>query len=187
MSRKEDNKLSPETRVNLLCALAVLVLCLLLSGDMIVSHFIPVHPNDNYVKEKEFEKREEEGNPSDNNYDVSYMESISLLSLLEKIEQKDTIFIFSGKSKSPPCQKFSSVLKEVKEQIEIKIYYLDQNEISEHTDGYELFLTYSSSLQDLFRVTPYFMVFQNGKYQGEVIGMRDNLKEELVYFVSQYL
>ena len=71
MSRKEDNKLSPETRVNLLCALAVLVLCLLLSGDMIVSHFIPVHPNDNYVKEKEFEKREEEGNPSDNNYEIS--------------------------------------------------------------------------------------------------------------------
>ena len=65
------------------------------------------------------------------------------------------------------------------------VYYLNQSLIKSSTEGYEKFVSYHEQLQDKFGTTPYFMVFQDGKYQVGRIGVTSY--EELEELITKYL
>jgi len=179
--QKSNGKLDEKSLQVLSCSLAVAVLLLLLSGDMIISQFLRVNPNQDYpLEEKQeesnsgtevFENDSHKEEPSVS-YDVSYMKESSISEILQKIASKETVFLFSGRSTCPPCRAFVPVLKKVSEKWQLdNLYYLDRSKIHSETEGYQEFLAYSHELQTSFTSTPYFMIFQNGVYQESVIGM----------------
>ena len=175
---------------NLLCILSIVLFFVLLLGDHIVWLFLPRNPNDNYTIMKESEKIEEEKKENSNlensptvkleEYDISFMIPITLSEVISKINSKETVYLFSGRSTCTPCKKFIPVLKEVQEETQIKIYYIDRNAIHSDSEGYQTFLNYSDELSLKFSSTPYFMIFLDGMYQRSVIGLQADLKDKLL-------
>ena len=105
---------------------------------------------------------------------------ITLSEVISKINSKETVYLFSGRSTCTPCKKFIPVLKEVQEETQIKIYYIDRNAIHSDSEGYQTFLNYSDELSLKFSSTPYFMIFLDGMYQRSVIGLQADLKDKLL-------
>ncbi|MCI8575492.1 MAG: thioredoxin family protein [Bacilli bacterium] len=187
----KNRKSMPEKSIQVIsCALAVVVMILLMSGDMIMSKILRVNPNQDYPYDTNHSANEKEDNvPSnkedesssvditiDTDYDVSFMKSTNLMELQKLIQTGETIYVFSGRSTCPPCRRFVPILKKVVKEYQLEnVYYLNQSLISETTEGYDTFIAYSTQLQEKFGTTPYFMVFKNQKYQTGQIGM---LKEE---------
>lgn len=189
--QKANGKLDEKSLTVLSCALAVAVMILLLSGDMIITQFIRVNPNQEYpeLQEKKEEKPQEEpvnninNEEKDNNYDVSFLNQTTIEKAIEKINSGDRVIIFSGRSTCPPCQSFVPILKETFEELNItNALYFDRNTIDEKTSGYTEFLKYSDILEEEFDSTPFLMIFQDGKWKDYIIGMapsKEALKEEL--------
>lgn len=157
------------------CALAVVVMILLMSGDMIMSKILRVNPNQDYPYDVNKGSDEKVNSSVDIdvslNYDVSFMKETNLVELRNLILTGNTIYVFSGRSTCPPCKKFVPVLKNVTQELQLtNVYYLNQSEIDEKTEGYQEFTKFSPLLQEEFGTTPFLMVFKDQKYQEGQIG-----------------
>jgi predicted bacteriocin transport accessory protein len=157
------------------CALAVVVMILLMSGDMIMSKILRVNPNQDYPYDINKGSDEKVNSSVDIdvslNYDVSFMKETNLVELRNLILTGNTIYVFSGRSTCPPCKKFVPVLKNVTQELQLtNVYYLNQSEIDEKTEGYQEFTKFSPLLQEEFGTTPFLMVFKDQKYQEGQIG-----------------
>lgn len=188
--KKAENKINEKSLQVLSCALAVAVMLLLLFGDMIISRFIPLNPNQNSVKE---EKEDETVTKvlESNDYDVSFMNEVSLNRALSDIQTGNLVFLFSGRSTCGPCRSFVPVLKEVYQDLNITSgLYLDRNSITSGTEGYDMFVSQSEILQSNFGSTPLFLLFKNGTFQDYILGMRGDsseLKNLLKEKIQKYL
>lgn len=186
----KNTKGMPEKSLQVIsCAMAVVVMILLMSGDMIMSKILRVNPNQNYPYEEQDESSKEEKKEEDSStiqnvdleYDVSFMKPTNLIELQEYIQKGELIYVFSGRRTCAPCRRFVPILKKVVEDLGItNIYYLNQSEINNMTDGYQNFQAYSNELQEKFGTTPYFMIFKDQKYLEGQIGMMktDELLED---------
>ncbi len=186
MSDEKDHK-----KQVIFCVISVLVLVLIFFGDAIITRFLPVEPNpipDGYFPDSVEEKEEEETPTvsSNSSYDVSFMKEQTILDVLKHIESGEIVYVFSGRSTCEPCKRFVPVLKEVATSKNISIDYLDRTKISKNSEGYEKFLSYSSTLSENFSKTPYFMVFKNNQYQEDVIGYQSDLTIQLEEIFQKY-
>lgn len=193
---KKNNKMSKETIEVISCAIAVVTILLLLSGDMIMSKILRVNPNQDYP----YEENNSSNTPSDpevldkpeidSSYDVSFMTKTNLVELNSLIQEGKTLFVFSGRSTCPPCKRFVPTLKKVATQLQKQnIYYLDQSEINPDSEGVDEFIMYSETLQSKFGTTPYFMVFKDKLYVTEQIGTmetEEKLENYLNTILSEY-
>jgi len=194
----KHSSFSDKTLTVLSCSIAVAVMILLLSGDMIISKFIQVHPNQNVLEENQEKKQDvledehDDTHPviSDSSYDVSFLKQTDLKDILNHIQNNETVFLFSGRSTCGPCRLFLPVLKEVFQEFEtISGYYLNRNEVVESNEYYE-FIHLSNILEEKFGSTPFFMIFQNGELKDYIIGMNPStgaLKDEIVLKMKRYL
>lgn len=178
--KKDVIEKNPFHNKSVACFFAVFGLLLLLCGDILVSSFLPVQPNDNYSKEKELSIDEI-------SYDISFLEKISFSDFVNKMEKKEDFFVLLISDFCSSCEEFSSVLKEVIDNYPISsIYYLNLDEVSKNTSLYETFFNYFNLSMNELESVPYFFFFQNGMNQKEWIGMNEEFQEELLYFFQNY-
>ena len=71
MKKNKKGGMNEQSLQVLACAVAVAVMILLLSGDMLISQFITVNPNQDYSKEKENKDSSKDLDSIENNYDTS--------------------------------------------------------------------------------------------------------------------
>lgn len=179
MKNKEKNKKIDEKSLQTLsCAIAVAGMILLLSGDFLISRFIRINPNQIYIEPKE---------TAISNYDISFLNPVSLTEASAKIKEGGRVIIFSGRSTCNPCQNFIPILKETLNELNITdALYLERNTILEQSEEYNEFIKYSPILKEEFSSTPFLMIFQNGKWDDYILGLpksegllKDNLKKKL--------
>lgn len=195
---KKPAKIDEKTVRVLACAVAVAVMILLLSGDMFLSRLIHVNPNQEYKENdrdnKQSDVKQEESKQTvqsniDNtanpnvDYDVTFMNQISLKETYDKIMNQETVLVLSGRSTCGPCKRFVPVLKSVYSELHIKDgIYLDRNSIKSNTEGYQEFLDLSDTISENFGGTPFFMIFQDGKLKDYILGItsEEEVKEDLI-------
>ncbi len=164
------------------CAVAVAVMILLLSGDMIISQFLPIVPNQE-MKEADVEK---DYLDSPYPFDVSFMEEVNLTRAVELIQSGDEIFLFSAKASDSNSRYFLSFLLDAGDDITQTIYFLNRANVRPSTEGYDEFVSYSEEIRKRFLTVPYLMAFRDGKYQGGIIGRQANLEEVIFQFLHQF-
>ena len=169
--KQETNspKMNEKSLQVLSCALAVVILIILMSGDMIITRFIKVKPNQDYPASKLPQDK-----PTDleqNEQDSVYV-SIDLSTLLSKIEAKEEVIVLSGRDGCGACQRFKPVLESVLKEQNRKAYYLDRNE-NMKTDEYQKLIALDPFIELSFSSTPFLMLFQNGSYKNGICGMME--------------
>lgn len=189
------------------CSVAVAVMILLLSGDMIISKFIRVNPNQEVMNEEkddasnvddDFKEHIKEppvqkdilDEPIDPIYDTSFLQKIDLSSLMTKIQNKEVIFLFSGRSTCGHCIDFLPILKDVFKILNVQTgFYIDRNSVLESDEVYDTFLKLSPVIENNFIGTPFFMIFKDGQFQDYIMGMphdKNDLKNRLEDMIKKY-
>lgn len=171
---KKTTKLDEKSLRVLSCALAVGVMILLMSGDMIITKFIKVKPNqlpkDEIVEPGPSDDTSVNETPKDE-FDVSFYQQVSLDVLVEKIEKGETVVYFSGRFTCPPCHSFLPILTEVlKENNMTTAYYIDRSTIKANMPAYEKLVQMDSFISENFGGTPLLLLFHDGKYQNGLSG-----------------
>lgn len=166
--KNEQKKIVPkmnEKSVQVLgCALAVAILIVLMSGDMIITKFLKVKPNQEYpkVNQPEIPLPEEDLK--------EYLLKTDLKTVMEKIEANEKVLVISANEECSPCQKFVPVLKSVVNEKKIKTYYLERKEVV-RDDNYEKLIQMDPFIELSFGTTPFLMLFQDGSYKNGISGM----------------
>lgn len=171
--KKPKSKMDEKAVEVIACAVTVGVMILLLSGDMIISHFIKINPNDNVSikKEKNEEKNRQE-----------FLTMISFDEAITKILEEENVYFFFGREKSKDCQTFLAVLKEF--PFQDHLYYIDQDSIRFEDESYNQFVSYSDDIRLGIGSTPFFVSFQNHTYHASILGMREDLKSSIEKMVE---
>lgn len=185
---KKNSNMNEQTLKVLAYSVAIAVMIVLLTGDMIVSGLMHVNSSQEESEQREADKKpkEEESTPSvssNGDYDIQFMSQISLQETYEKIINKETIFVLSGRSTCGPCKQFVPILKDVYSELKITDgIYLNQNLINSDTEGYQEFVSLSNTISENFGGTPFFMIFQDGELVDSILGMNPaiDLKAELI-------
>lgn len=182
MKKNKKGGMNEQSLQVLACAVAVAVMILLLSGDMLISQFITVNPNQDYSKEKENKDSSKDLDSIENNYDTSFLKEVSLEEIVEKIKEDSLVVVFSGKSTLSSCQRFLTVLtSSLKELNYDTALYLEQGKIDTNTNGYEEFLSISPTLEQEFLNPPLLMFFKNGVLVDYISGMtNENTLQEMI-------
>lgn len=185
---KKNSNMNEQTLKVLAYSVAIAVMIVLLAGDMIVSGLMHGNSNQEGVEQREVDTKlkEDASIPSvssGGDYDIQFMNQISLQETYEKIVNKETVFVLSGRSTCGPCKQFVPILKGVYSELNITDgIYFDQNLINSETTGYQEFISLSNTISENFGGTPFFMIFQDGKLVDSILGMNPtiDLKVELI-------
>lgn len=153
------------------CSVAVAVMILLLSGDMIISQFIRVNPNQDMIVEE-----------------TSFCEQrFCLQALSNQIKYHDTVFVLIGQSEEESCSQILSIFEEtIAEYPAVYGSYFDFQQFIFEEDEYQAFLALindESLLSQSFSV----LIFQGGEFKELIdISSLEGLKEQLIDKIQLY-
>lgn len=148
--KQEPTKMNEKTVRVLSCAVAVGVMILLLSGDMIISQFIPYNPNQEYPYEEA------------RNKNFSW-EKISIKDALQKIETNFSVYlVFEEDEKSIQDAIFSFMQEKSLDYASFSCILT--GEIDVQSAEYATLLNYSDEIAKHYTNVPFVLSFENHQF-----------------------
>jgi len=155
------------------CILIVMVLLFLACGDQIALHFFSKKPNPNNTVFKSGEKNYD--------YKIDFLEKLTAIELLEKINNKENIFVLSSRDSCETCKRFLPDLQSVLEEHQIKGYFLNLDLRDQEMMEYQILESLEERLSSHIQYTPYIMYFEEGKLKEDIVGkVAKNTLEEFI-------
>ena len=147
----------------LYCICFVIVLLLLLFGDAIITRAIPTRIN---LNNKVFGGEEIDAVMKTDEY-------IKTVDLLNKIDNKESFYLFSLRSNCINCELLEEKINNF-DKLNYEMYYIDQDYVINDA-SWEDFLEVDENIKLNIEMTPFLMKFENGILTDYLIG---NQKDE---------
>lgn len=114
--------------------------------------------------------------------DISYLTNVDVNGYMEAIESEDTIIMFIASSSCPNCEKTTPILEELIKEENIKIYYIDLDEIETEEDYNTLIDSFDIYLDPDFGV-PTTLIIKNHNIIDTLNGYRT--KDSFITFFKK--
>jgi len=174
---KEKINIDEKKKEILYCICIVFVLILLAFGDQIAMHFISHRPNPN---NKVFG---EEGEVSASDYNVDFLEEISIPEILEKINQQESFLLLSSRDECYTCKKYLPLLKMQFTNFDVQAFFMNRSKYDRDNTYYVEFMKLDTQLEKNLQYTPYLMYFKDGALQDQLVGSKN--EEVIVDFIQR--
>lgn len=169
--------LNPKQKEILYCLFLIIIITIIAFGDQIILKFISHHPNpsDRVFGEQETINKE---------YDIPFLEELTVEEIVDKIEKKDTFILFSSRKSCMTCVSMIQDIEELLGKYDSFIYFVNQEIITKDSDSYQKWIKDDKELKKNLSYTPFLMYYRNGVLENSVVGK--TTKEELEQFIIHY-